>query len=257
MNRQWTGFGAPQDKFGALVSWTTIVSFREDIPSSLKARAYSSLAKGWLDLAHGKSLTSPDIDRLYNAGRIANEVVSLGLISDAALIVAEEIEFAGFRPHGDDKHPVGSTERLGELTDLWKALDARNTELAEKKLKRDVKLSKDPMGYFCAAKDCGITVTKKSTLRKCGGQCPQALKPAYCSKDCYRAVRLLSHTQGNDTHLSSRIANVISRSADRTPQSRVLFRPTVRTRPPFRGYRSPRRIRVVRSFNQAQSGPSV
>ena len=167
------------------------MSFREDIPSSLKARAYSSLAKGWLDLVRGKSLTSPDIDRLYCAGKIANEAVSLGLISDAALVVAEAIEFAGFRPLGDDKHPVGSTERFGELTDLWKALDARNAELAEKKLKREVKLSKDPMGYFCAAKDCGITVTNKSTLRKCGGWCPQALKPAYCSKDCHKAVRSL------------------------------------------------------------------
>ena len=194
MNRQWTGFGAPQDKSGALATWATIASFRENIPSSLKARAYSSLAKGWLDLARGKCLTTLDIDRLYNAGNSANEAVSLGLISDATLIVAGEIESAGFRRPKDNKHPEGSTERFEELTDLWKALDARNVELAETKLKRDVKLSRDPMGYFCAAEDCGIMATKKSTLRKCGGGCPQALKPAYCSEDCHQAVRFPSRT---------------------------------------------------------------
>jgi len=167
MDRQWTGFGASQDKSGALTTWTTILSFREDIPPSLEARAHSSLAKGWLGLAHGKGFATLDVDRLYNAGNSANEAVALGLVSGATLIVAESIKFAGLR------RPEDNRERFEELTYLWKALDIRDAEVAEEKSKRDGKLSKDPLGYFCAAEDCGIMVTKKSTLRKCGGNCPK------------------------------------------------------------------------------------
>ena len=173
--------------------WTTLASFRNDVPLSLKARAYSSLAKAWLDLAQENSPNTMDIGHLYNAGHCVNEAAALGLISPAALMVASRIESTGFRRPEDNKFPEHGTERFEQLTDLWETLDARKAEMAEEKSKRDAKVSKDPLSYFCAADDCGIVVTKKRTLLRCSGWRPPAFKPHYCSKDCQRAVRFLSH----------------------------------------------------------------
>jgi len=224
--RQWTGFGAPRDKPAALAKWTALVSSREDVPVSLKVRAYSSLAKGWLDRAEKGLCATLNSVRLYKAGNCANQAVALGLASRTAVRVASRIEFLGFRRPEDNKLPKHGAERFERLTDLWEALDGRDAELAEEKLKREAKVSKDPMGYFCAAEDCGIVVTKKRTLRSCGGGCPRALKPHYCSKECQKAVRFPPHTLGNDAHLPCRIGNTINRFADRTLQYRVFFRLT-------------------------------
>ena len=217
MARQWTGYGAPQDKPGAITVWTALASFRGDAPPSLKARAYSSLAKTCLDRAHEKGFRNAtlNIGHLYDAGNSADEAVDLGLTSRATLRVAKTIQSAGFRRPENDKFPGHSTERFERLTNLWEALDARDGEVAAEKLKREGKLSKDPMGYFCAAEDCGIMVTKKYTLRSCGGGCPRALKPHYCSKACQRVVRFPSHTSSHGTHLPYRIGNAINRFADR------------------------------------------
>jgi len=146
------------------------------------------LAKGWLDLAIDTPGTL-NISYLFDAGNCANEAAARGLISPAVLTVALKIEATGFRRPEDNKFPEHSTERLEALTDLWEALDARNAELAEENLKRAVKVSKDPLSYFCAAEDCGIVATKKSTLWRCGGKCPRAFKPSYCSKYCQTADR--------------------------------------------------------------------
>ena len=187
--RQWTGYGAPRDQPAAAATWTVLATYREDVPLSLKARAYSSLARGWFDLAVENSPETLNIGYLYDAGNSANEAVALGLISPAVLMVASRIETAGFRRPEDNKFPEYSTERFERLTDLWDALDARTAEMAEEKSKREVKVSKDPLSYFCAAEDCGIVATKKSTLWRCGGGCPMAFKPSYCSKYCQKAVR--------------------------------------------------------------------
>jgi len=157
-----------------------------------------------------------NVGYLYGAGNSANQAVALGLTSNATLNVAGIIESAGFRRPEDNKCPEHSTERFEQLADLWKALDAREAEVAKEKLKRERKLSKDPLGYFCAAEDCGIMVTKKYTLWSCGGGCPRALKPHYCSKECQTAVRFTPHTLGNDAHLPCRIGNITNRFADRT-----------------------------------------
>ena len=203
MARQWTGFGAPQDKPAALAMWTTLAFSRDDASPILKARAYSSLAKCWLSQTHGKRLATLNIDRLYDAGHCANQAIALGLITGAALSVAEKIESAGFRRPEDNKFPEHSTERFERLTALWGALDARDAGVAEEKLKGEAKLAEDPLGYFCAAEDCGIMVTKKYTLWSCGGGCPRALKPHYCSKACQRAVRFPSHTNPKEPRLSA------------------------------------------------------
>lgn len=154
----------------------------------MKARAYSSLAKGWFDQAHEKSPGAFNIAYLRDAGHYANEAVALGLISPATLMIASKIESLGFRRPEDNKFPQHSTEGFERLTDLWEALDARKAEMAKEDSKREAKVSKDPLSYFCAAEDCGIVATKKSTLRKCAGGCPPAFKPSYCSKYCQKAV---------------------------------------------------------------------
>jgi hypothetical protein len=166
--------------------------YREGVPLPLKARAYSLLARCLLELAQEKAPKTLDIKHLLDAGISANSAVSLGLISPAALRVAERIEEAGFRRPEDNKFPEHSTEEFEQLTDLWEAFDARKAELAEEYSKRATKVSKDPLSYFCALDDCGIIATKKSTLWRCGGGCPLAFKPSYCSKYCQKAVRSIS-----------------------------------------------------------------
>ena len=193
--RQWTGYGAPRDKPAAAARWTVLANYQEDVPLSLRARAHSSLARGWLDLAVEGGPGTLNIRYLSDAGHSANEAVALGLISPAVLAVASRIESAGFRRPEDNKFPEHSTEQFERLTDLWEALDTRTAEMAEEDLKREVKVSKNPLSYFCAAEDCGIVATKKSTLRRCGGGCPPAFKPSYCSKYCQKAVRFLSRTR--------------------------------------------------------------
>lgn len=187
--RQWTGYGVPSvDKPAAAAGWTFVAFHQENVPVPLKARAYSLLARGWLDLAQQDSPKTLNISYLYDAGNCANEAVALGLISPAVLMVGSRIEAAGFRRPGQNKFPEYSTERFERFADLWEALDARKAELAEESLKREAKVSKDPLSYSCAAEDCGIVATKKSTLWRCGGKCPREFKPSYCSKYCQTAV---------------------------------------------------------------------
>ena len=259
MTRQWTGFG---DKPAALVKWAAIVLSQQDIPRSLKARVHSSLAKGWLDRTE-KGLQTARlhfIHRLYHAGKHANQAIALGLTSRAALKVAEKIESAGFRRPEDNTFPGYVTERFGRFTKLWEVLDAHYAKLAAEKLKREAKLFRDPMGYFCAAEDCGIAVKRRSTLKKCSGKCPQALKPRYCSEDCQRAVRFLSHTPNDGAYLPCRIGNAIGRSARRTLRYRASPRLTVGAYPPPSAKSSdriPHRMRPPRDPYRAGSGPSA
>ena len=179
------------DKPAAAAGWTFVASHRQDVPVPLKARAYSLLARGWLELAQEDAPGALNISYLSDAGNCANEAAALGLISPAVLMVASRIETAGFRRPEDNKFPEHSTERFERLVDLWEALDARRAELVEESLKREAKVSKDPLSYSCAAEDCGIVATKKSTLWRCGGECPREFKPSYCSKYCQTAVRFL------------------------------------------------------------------
>jgi len=249
MTRQWTGFGAPQDKTAALVKWIHLTSYREDLPLSLKARAHSSLARGFFDMACDKNFKILDVDRLYDVGNSANEAVALGLISPVTLKVAMTIESAGFREH--------STGKFERLTDLWGALNARRAEKAGEDLKREVKVSNDPLSYFCAAEDCGIVATKKSTLWRCGGGCPQAFKPSYCSKDCQKAVRSVPYSPNRVAYSPCRTGSTINHSVVRMPQNRVFSRPVLRIRPPLSGGQTPRRKRAPEGPNQARSGPST
>ena len=182
MARQWTGFGAPQDKLGAIAMWTTLSSFRADVPLSLKARAYASLAKGFHDEACENRPKTLNITRLYDAGNSANQAAALGLISPVILRVALEIEELGLRQPEDNQFPEHSTEMFGRLTDLWEVWDAGEAERAEENSRRDAKVSKDPLSYFCAAEDCELVATKKSTLRRCAGKCPSAFKPSTVRK---------------------------------------------------------------------------
>lgn len=152
------------DKPAAAAGWTVVASHRQDVPTPLKARAYSLLGKGWLDLAQEDTPRTLNISYLYDAGKCANEAAALGLISPAVLKVASRIEAVGLRRPEDNKFPEHSTERFERLADLWDALDMRKAELAKENLKREARLSKDPLSYSCAAEGCEIVATKKSTL---------------------------------------------------------------------------------------------
>ena len=222
MARQWIGFGAARDKAAALETWTALASSQEGVPLSIKARAHSSLAKAWLDLSRENTHKALDINYLYNAGQNANEAVALGLISPMALHVASAIGAEGFRRSEDNQFPEHSTERFEQLTDLWEAWDVRKAEIAQEELKREAKMSKDPLSYFCAAEDCGIAATRKSALKRCGGGCPPAFKPSYCSKDCQKAVRLVSYHPSYGVYSPRRIANITDRFATRMLQNRAF-----------------------------------
>ena len=237
--------------------WTTLASYREDVPLSLKARAYSSLAKGWFDLAHENSPKTLNIAYLSDAGNCANQAAALGLISPATLAVASRIEDLGFRRPEDNQFPEHSTEGFERLTDLWEALDTRKAEIAEEDLKREAKVSKDPLSYFCAAEDCGIVATKKSTLRRCGGGCPPAFKPSYCSKDCQKAVRSIHHIPNDITYSPRRIGNITDRFANRTLQNRAFIRLIAQARQLPSDDRTPRRIRAPIGSSRARNGQST
>jgi len=222
--RQWAGCGTPQNKPLAAAKWIFLAIHQKDVPPSLRAQAHSSLARNWLELAVEGGPGTMNITHLYDAGNSANEAAALGLVSTAVLEVAQRIESAGFRRPKDNRFPEHSTERFERLTDLWKALDARIAlEMAEEDSKREAKVSKDPLSYFCASEDCGIVVTK-STLRKCGGRCPPALKPSYCSKHCQKTVRFLSRTLNGLVHLPCRIGNTMNYTANQTLHNRVSVR---------------------------------
>ena len=157
-------------------------------------------------------------------------------------MVASKIESLGFRRPEDNKSPEHDTERFELLADLWEALDARKAEMAEESSKREAKVSKDPLSYFCAAEDCGIVPTKKSTLRKCAGGCPLVFKPSYCSKYCQKTVRSRSRVPNNGSLFAlHRIGNIINRSADRTLQNRAFIQ-VIQARPLLGGSRTHRRM---------------
>ena len=234
-----------------------LASSREDVPLSIRARAHSSLTKCWFDQAIENSPKTLNISRLYDAGSSANESVALGLISPVTLMVASKIESMGFRRPEDNKFPEHSTEPFERLTDLWEALDARKAEMVREELKREAKVSKDPLSYFCAADDCGIVATKKSTLRRCAGGCPPAFTPSYCSKYCQKTVRFLPHTTSSFVHLSCRIGNITDHSADRMLRDQVFVLLIAQARQPLSGDRIHRKIRALRGSNMARSGPSA
>ena len=258
MARQWTGFGAPRDKPAALAKWTALVSSKEGVSPSLRARAYSSLAEGWLNRAENglSTATSHFIRRLYNAGNCANQAVALGLASRAALRVAARIQSEGFRRPEDNKLPRRYAEKFERLTDLWEALDVCDAEAAAERLKKEAKLSREPLGYFCAAEDCGIVVAKKYALKSCAGGCPRALKPHYCSKACQTAVRFPSCTPNNHIYLTFRIGSTINRFADRMLQSQASFWLIANTRLTSSDDRVPERMRFPKGSNWMWSGPS-
>jgi len=238
------------------VIWAAIASSQEDIPLSLKARAYSSLALAFFEMAGENIPRNFHLDRLYDAGNNANKAIALGLISPATLKVAMSIEEVGLRRPRDDRFLGYSTERFERLTDLWEAFDTRKAEKAEEDLKREVKVAKDPLSYFCAAEDCGIVGTSKSALWKCSGGCARVFKPSYCSRDCQKTVRPIYYISMDATHSHHRTGSVIDRSANRTLQNRVFPRRVVRTRPPSDDH-TPKRARALKGSDQARSGPST
>jgi hypothetical protein len=185
--REWTGYGTPEIKDSALARWILLTSSESNVSRRVRAQAHSCLAQGWHDRATEDS-DCWNIDALYRAGSSANEAVSLGLVSRTTLMVGYQIERVGFRRPETNRFPEWSTDRFEKLTELWEAIDKRSAEVEKERSKQDVKVSKAPLQYVCAAKDCGIQATKKSGLLRCAGKCPVPFKPSYCSKECQKLV---------------------------------------------------------------------
>lgn len=229
--REWTGYGTLQNRDSALARWSLLASTAPDVPHRIKAQAYSCLATGWFD----RAIEDPErwnIDALYRAGISANEAVSLGLISPGALRAGFSIDHQGFRRPEENRFPEVDTGMFERLTDLWEAIDMRMAEVNKVTAKRDAKVSKAPLQYVCAARDCGIQATKKSGLLRCGGKCPMPFKPSYCSKECQKMVRCPSSVLDFPIYscLPYRTGNAINRFVGPTLQSRACFRSTPKTK---------------------------
>lgn len=176
--------------------WTKLTSDTfpgriNDVPRSIRARAWSCTAFAWDEFSTYPDRKSTNLDYVYRAAYCADWAARLGLVSPAALALAAKIvewraseRFANADPMLSLKH-----SRYEELTFLWKALEDRDKECEAESAKREAKTARQPGLYRCAADGCGIESTSKSGLMRCSGKCPPALKPSYCSKECQKKVR--------------------------------------------------------------------
>ncbi|RPD76922.1 hypothetical protein L226DRAFT_611328 [Lentinus tigrinus ALCF2SS1-7] len=176
------------------------------VSRSLLARAYSCLSHAYFELhqyaCKGKAVErdqtlpqfqhhplptctpNPDLanDLLYVSALYANGSVQQGLVSPAVLSTAFLILSLGKRDGVDPKRSV----RFRGLTYLWRAAEARAKEYEREQRKQAAKVAKAPNAYLCATPGCGIAGNQKKALRKCGGPCPKARKPHYCSIECQK-----------------------------------------------------------------------
>ncbi|RPD76923.1 hypothetical protein L226DRAFT_551798 [Lentinus tigrinus ALCF2SS1-7] len=195
----------------ALYVWEMITDPEHDtavppahITRSLLARAYSCLAHAYFELhqyayegrAVERDLTLPVYyplptsrpnptlanDLLYLSALYADAAAKQGLVSPVVLYTASWILRLGKRDGVDPKRSA----RYGGLTDLWRAEEVRTKEYEEEQRKKAAKVAKAPNAYHCAAPGCGVAGNQKKAMMKCGGRCPIAWKPHYCSKECQK-----------------------------------------------------------------------
>jgi hypothetical protein len=187
----WTGCGSAKDQSGALEWWERIAnpthSAHPSVPRPIQAKALSCLAHAYEERSNLPDSTL-QIDDLYRAGRLADACASLGLVTPSVLWIAGRVQRVGLRRQSDCKFRGVDTARFEKLDFLWEVADARAAELDAEHRMRDVKVSKAPSRYRCAAEGCGIESTRKTGLYRCSGKCPADLKPSYCSKECQIAV---------------------------------------------------------------------
>ena len=257
MAREWTGYGTPEIKDSALARWTLLTSPGSNVPRRIRAQAHSCLARGW----HDRAMDDPEcwnIDSVYRAGSNANEAVSLGLTSPAALMAGYQIERIGFRRPETNRFTEFSTDRFEQLTELWEAVDKRTEEVNKERSKQDAKVAKAPLQYVCAAKDCGIQATKKSGLLRCAGKCPVPFKPSYCSKECQKIVCCPTFLLSISAQCLSlrRIGNGTNHSAKQTLRRRAFILSTQVARfltIPSDG----RTYRTTSALTRSKDGPQV
>ena len=71
----------------------------------------------------------------------------------------------------------------------WAAYDEFRTSQSLAEATRRQKIRGQEHRYRCAARKCGIQATHANALRRCAGNCPESVKPYYCSYACQRNVR--------------------------------------------------------------------
>lgn len=156
------------------------------VPKKTRVRALSCLTNSQWEL---KQLPEdePDvvnIDSVHRAGAFANKCASLGFVSPVMLLVGGGIQYLMRGP----VVPQAYRARLSALEHLWEVVEKRDQEVQQDQMRRAKKVARAPNAYVCAAEGCNIQAARKAALLRCAGKCLMNVKPAYCSKECQRAV---------------------------------------------------------------------
>ena len=169
---------------------------------------------------------------LFNAAFFANHLAREGFVPYISIRVAAALH--SFRHlYGIDAR---NTPRFADFSDFWRAYDEYREWQAHREAEYQEKIRGRENCYECAAPGCGIRAIKQHALRKCGGSCPPATKPHYCSQSCQERVRSSlrlsklppttkpSHSTGSFTAMCVRAASLwtLSRTTTAILPGRLL-----------------------------------
>ncbi|KAI0790531.1 hypothetical protein C8Q75DRAFT_891407 [Abortiporus biennis] len=180
--RLYVGCGIPKDVDKALDWWTMFIlpnhpSYITQAPANLRARALSCAANAyWEKRIIEEQLWN--IDSMWRSANCADACIALGLTTDATLHIAFDLK------RFFESVPDADQSRFEAFTDLWDAMRRKEEESKEEQENGKTKAANV---FVCAAEGCGIEAKKNSAVLRCGGKCPLALKPSYCSKECQKA----------------------------------------------------------------------
>ncbi|KAK7685574.1 hypothetical protein QCA50_011441 [Cerrena zonata] len=189
--RKWTGAGTTQDLDAAERWWLQILTAadhpKQAVSRRVRAHALSCLAASQWEKRTDDNNQSWNIDAVERAGFFADGAASFGFISPTVLLVGSRVKEIINAPTLPGVDYRGHLQRFRNFDFLLAAVARREKEMMAETLNHNVKVSKAPNAYRCAAPGCGIEATKKSGLLRCAGRCPIEIKPSYCSKECQKA----------------------------------------------------------------------
>ncbi|KAI0351311.1 hypothetical protein OH77DRAFT_1567590 [Trametes cingulata] len=137
---------------------------------ALAAFAYMNFYSHWFSPLGGQLKAMSTTHVMYNAAFAANQCVQRGFIPPVALHIAGWL----------------ATTNARFAVDVRQMHSDYLRHLQDKEELRLAKVSKAPHVYRCANEGCDIRATHKGALKQCGGDCPPARKPHYCSRYCQR-----------------------------------------------------------------------
>lgn len=139
----------------------------------------------------------PYTSDLTHAGYCAEIAIVMGRTSPMILHVAQryhQILAKADQIVDADVRPKFKADAAKQVH-LWELLERRDKVMGRAKEEREAKERRRPNAYRCAREGCPMKATSQAGLKRCGGPCPDELKPSYCSKDCQNQVSMLSSTQ--------------------------------------------------------------